>query len=93
MPARDPVLIAYDIVDDASRKSAFDALRGFGVDAQLSVHECLFTQAERREIWERLVALAGDADKILMLNLDPRAKVERLGVAREPEKSAVGYIG
>lgn len=93
MPRRDLVLIAYDISCDRRRTRALDAVRGFGIDAQLSVHECCFTPGERREIWGRLTALAGEDDRLLMLLLDPRSRIETLGTPRAPLDPYFQYIG
>jgi CRISPR/Cas system-associated endoribonuclease Cas2 len=83
MPVRDLYLLAYDVVLPAPRARALKAVRGFGLDAQLSVHECSFTAGERREIWHRLAAtLDPAADRLLMLRLDPRSPADHLGVAR-----------
>jgi CRISPR-associated endonuclease Cas2 len=93
MPRRDLVLLAYDVACDRRRARVLDAVRGFGIDAQLSVHECRFTAAERREIWRRVTALVAPDDRVLMLVLDPRARVETLGTARAPLDPAFHYIG
>jgi len=94
MPRRDLILLAYDIVCDRRRARALDAVRGFGVDAQLSVHECQFTAGERREIWQRLVALLDEGeDRLLMLVLDPRARIEALGAPRITLDPVSHYIG
>ena len=93
MPARDLVLLAYDIADDRRRARALDAVRGFGIDGQLSVHECFFTPGERREIWRRLTAIAAADDRLLMLLLDPRARIETLGAPRAPFAPAHHYVG
>jgi CRISPR/Cas system-associated endoribonuclease Cas2 len=54
-------------------------VRGFGLDAQRSVHECRFSPAERDEIWLRLVSILDPAaDRLLMLRLDPRSAVEQI---------------
>jgi CRISPR-associated protein Cas2 len=93
MPRRDLVLLAYDITCDRRRALAFKAIRGFGVDAQLSVHECHFTSGERREMWRRLTALVAPEDKLLLLILDPRARVETLGTPRVTLEPLLHYIG
>ena len=93
MPRRDLVLVAYDIACDRRRARTLDAVRGFGIDAQLSVHECRFTAGERREIWRRLAALVDKDDRLLLLILDPRARVETLGTPRAPLDPALHYIG
>ncbi len=45
MPHR-TALIAYDIQDDRLRRRALRTLREWRLDGQLSVHECLLTEAE-----------------------------------------------
>lgn len=93
MPDRDLVLLAYDIVDDRRRARALDAVRGFGIDGQLSVHECRLSPGERRELWQRLVGLARDEDRLLLLILDPRARIETLGTPRTTLDPLLHYIG
>ena len=93
MPRRDLVLLAYDITCNLRRARALKAVRGFGIDAQLSVHECCFTPGERREMWRRLTALAGENDRFLLLLLDPRARIETLGTPRTPLEPTLHYIG
>jgi CRISPR-associated endonuclease Cas2 len=87
MPARDLVLVAYDISSDRRRARALAAVRGFGVDAQLSVHECRFTAGERREMWERLTAIADAGDRLLLLIL-ARAGRDAGDPARRPRSAA-----
>jgi len=93
MPRRDLVLLAYDIVCDRRRARTLEAVRGFGIDAQLSVHECQFTPGERREMWSRLTALAAEDDRLLLLLLDPRARIEMLGTPRATLDPVLHYIG
>lgn len=83
MPHRDLYLLAYDVALPQPRARALSAVRGFGLDPQLSVHECHFTPAERDEIWNRLAGLLDPAtDRLMMLRLDPRSAIDHLGVAR-----------
>src|SRR5262249_44851454 len=93
MPRRDLVLVAYDIACDRRRARTLRAVRGFGIDAQLSVHECRFTARERREIWDRLTPLLEPGDRLLLLILDPRSRIETLGTPRAPLDPTLHYIG
>jgi len=93
MPTRDLVLLAYDIAHDARRTRALNAVRGFGIEGQLSVHECRLSAGERHEIWRRLVALVAPDDRLLMLRLDPRSRIETLGTPRAPLSPVLHYIG
>lgn len=73
MTMRDLFLLAYDVVDDRRRARMLEAVRAFGIDGQLSAHECLFSHGERADIWRRLTALADPLeDRLLLLRLDPR---------------------
>ena len=93
MPKRDLILLAYDVSDDGRRARMLGAIRGFGIDSQLSVHECRLTPGERREIWARLTALASLDDRLLMLRLDPRSRVEMLGTPRKLLDETLHYMG
>ena len=94
MPRRDLILLAYDVVCDRRRARTLDPVRGFGVDGQLSVHECRFTAGERREMWRRLVSLLDEReDRLLLLLLDPRARIETLGTPRVTLDPLLHYIG
>jgi CRISPR-associated endonuclease Cas2 len=93
MPRRDLVLVAYDVACERRRARALAAVRGFGIDGQLSVHECRLTSGERREIWRRLTDILDERDRLLLLLLDPRARVETLGTPRAPFEPALHYIG
>ncbi len=95
MPARDLYLLAYDVAEPRPRARALRAVRGFGLDPQLSVHECLFTPGERNEIWHGLTDLLDPAtDRLLMLRLDPRGAISAIGVPRiGPVGNAAVVIG
>lgn len=93
MPRRDLVLLAYDIVCEKRRARVLKAVRGFGVDGQLSVHECQFTAGERREMWRRLNGFLTEDDRLMLLVLDPRSRVETLGTPRTTLEPELHYIG
>lgn len=78
---RDLYLLAYDVAKPSPRARVLSAVRGFGLDPQLSVHECLFTPGERNEIWHRLTEILEPAtDRLLLLRLDPRSGINHIGV-------------
>jgi CRISPR-associated protein Cas2 len=83
MPHRDLYVLAYDIAVPAPRARALRTVRGFGLDPQLSVHECYFTPGERNEVWHSLATLIdAQTDRLLLLRLDPRSAIDHLGAAR-----------
>lgn len=83
MPHRDRYILAYDVAAPLPRSRALRTVRGFGLDTQLSVHECWFTPGERNEVWHSLIGgLDAATDRLLLLRLDPRSAVDRLGRSR-----------
>lgn len=94
MPKRDLYLLAYDVVDDRRRGRALDIVRAYGIDGQLSAHECLFSPGERREIWRRLTALLDPTeDRLMILRLDPRLETVVLGRPAAPPAGTLFYAG
>ena len=95
MPKRDLYLLAYDVTEDGPRSRVLRAVRGFGLDPQLSVHECWFTAGERNEIWQHLSAILDPAtDRLLLLRFDPRSTIDHLGAARigPPSGASLGHV-
>lgn len=76
-------LIAYDIRDPRRLARVHRYLLGYKVGGQKSVYECWLTPAELARVradLEDLMDLA--ADRIHILQLDPRMRVRGFGVAR-----------
>lgn len=94
MTRRALYLLAYDIGDDRRRARVLRSVRAFGIDGQYSAHECLFSPAERGEIWRRVCALADpESDRLLLLRLDPRMSPLALGQPRRPAIAPFAYAG
>jgi CRISPR-associated endonuclease Cas2 len=94
MPKRDLYLLAYDIVDDRRRNRALEACRAFGIDGQFSAHECLFSPAERADIWRRLTTLCDPGkDRLFILRLEPRLETLVLGRPPQPPVTPLLYAG
>ncbi len=53
MPHR-TALLAYDIQDDRLRRLSLRTLQEWRLDGQLSVHECLLTEAEATALFAQL---------------------------------------
>ena len=82
-------LIAYDIADSRRRARALKAIQAFGVDGQKSAHECVLAESERRELVARLRNLIDPAtDRALIVRLDPRGAIRKLGRNVEATASA-----
>ncbi|MBL8573943.1 MAG: CRISPR-associated endonuclease Cas2 [Hyphomicrobiaceae bacterium] len=87
-------LLAWDIVADRRRARVLKAVRAFGVGGQFSASECAFSPGELRELWHRLGSLVDSAeDRLLLLRLDPRARIFCLGTARPPDLAPFRYFG
>jgi CRISPR/Cas system-associated endoribonuclease Cas2 len=80
MPKRRIYIIAYDSPSGNRRAKMLERVQGFGIDPQLSFHECCLSRGETRELWGELLACSDPArDKLLLLRLDPRNATWRLG--------------
>jgi CRISPR-associated protein Cas2 len=87
-------VLGYDITEDNRRARALKACKGHGLGGQKSVHECLLTKREQRELEARLRrTIDQGGDRLMVLKLDPRAKIHTLGKAEEPPDPPWFYIG
>jgi len=74
-----PIVIAYDISDNPSRRQVHKILKEWRIDGQKSVHECYLNQWEAEELFLQLGAILNQkTDHLLMTWLDGRRK----GLAR-----------
>lgn len=65
--SRRPVVIAYDICADATRRQVYKILLEWRLDGQKSVHECLLSPDEARELFIQLgQALDRHTDRLLL---------------------------
>ncbi len=89
-------IIAYDSPDSKRRAKMLDRVEGFGMDPQLSFHECHLSRGETRELWNELLDCHNaDEDRLLLLRLDPRNATWRLGKQEPHSRPAnpIIYIG
>jgi CRISPR-associated protein Cas2 len=87
-------VIAYDVGADERRTQALKACKGHGLGGQKSVHECLLSRQELRELSSRLEgAINARGDRLMVLQLDPRAAMHTLGKAEAPPNPPWFYIG
>ncbi len=95
MPKRWTYIIAYDSPDANRRTRMLARVVGFGIDPQLSFHECRLSNGERRELWSALRRCADpQQDRLLLLRLGPRNAKWRLGPPPAIEAdNPVIYIG
>jgi CRISPR-associated protein Cas2 len=94
MPGRKLHVVAYDFTEDDRRARALKACKGHGLGGQKSVHECLLTRGECRELESRLRAtMDAQGDRLMVLRLDPRTEIHTLGKAEAPPHPPWFYIG
>jgi len=87
-------LVAYDVREPKRLRAALKAVRAFAAGGQKSVHECFLTDAERQELTRNLRdAIEPAVDQAVILRLDPRARIETLGIAVKPADPPFFYIG
>ena len=81
--SRHPVLIAYDIRADRTRRRIYKILLEWRLDGQKSVHECMLSSAEAQELFIQLgQAIDPAADRLLLAWVAPRRPLFARGVGR-----------
>lgn len=87
-------IAAYDICNARRLREALHVLRGYASGGQKSVFECFLTEAEKRALLEEIRAVMDESeDRFLLLRLDPRSRVEIMGIAVEPIDPQFYYVG
>ncbi|MFB6259758.1 MAG: CRISPR-associated endonuclease Cas2 [Thiohalorhabdaceae bacterium] len=80
---RNAAVIAYDIASDHRRRRIHRILLAWRLDGQKSVHECLLSASEARELF---IQLAGetdpDHDRLLLAWLEPDRPIHTRGQGR-----------
>ncbi|WP_295451647.1 CRISPR-associated endonuclease Cas2 [uncultured Thiodictyon sp.] len=83
--ARTVFLVCYDVCDPGRLYRVRRFLKGFRIGGQKSCFECWLTAAELRAVQRQLAALiVPEEDRVHIFQLDPRMKMECLGVASPP---------
>ncbi len=85
-------LVAYDITCPRRLRKALFAIKEYACGGQKSVFECFLTNAERAALQKSLEDIMDEReDKVFILRLDPRCRVDTLGIARPPSDPAFFY--
>lgn len=80
---RHPVIIAYDIRADRTRRQVYKILLEWRLDGQKSVHECVLSTAEAKELFIQLgQAIDPATDRLLLAWVAPRRPLFARGVGR-----------
>ncbi len=87
--ARTLFLVCYDIGNPKRLYRVHRYLLGYKVGGQKSLYECWLTPAELRQIRQTLEDLIDPTqDRAHIFQLDPRMKIEGLGLATHPPTDA-----
>lgn len=87
-------LACYDIAEPRRLAAALKLARTYATGGQKSAHELFLTPAERDDLLADMVELVdGQADRFLLLRLDPRSRVHTLGKAAAPADPDYFYVG
>ncbi|HUL13638.1 MAG TPA: CRISPR-associated endonuclease Cas2 [Methylococcaceae bacterium] len=87
-------IAAYDICHPRRLRAALHVLRGYASGGQKSVFECFLTPAEKQDLLDEIRAVMDETeDRFLLLRLDPRSRVQVLGIAVEPIDPEFYYVG
>ncbi|MFZ0257944.1 MAG: CRISPR-associated endonuclease Cas2 [Gammaproteobacteria bacterium] len=86
-------LAAYDVSDPKRLQRALHVLRDYATGGQKSVFECFLNEAEKRALLQSVAAVLDlDEDRFFVVRLDPRSKVQILGIAVRPTDPSYFYI-
>lgn len=81
--SRSPVVIAYDIRADQTRRRLYQILLEWRLDGQKSVHECVLSAAEAQELFIQLgQAIDPATDRLLLAWIAPRRPLFTRGAGR-----------
>lgn len=91
---RDLYIAAYDIRSPRRLRMALKIVKGYATGGQKSMFECFLTPVERRQLLDDLrKVIEPRDDRFLLIRLDPRSRVQTLGIAVEPEDPPFFYHG
>ena len=94
MNQRKLYLAAYDVSHAKRLRRALEVLRDFSTGGQKSVFECFLSQSEHDELLQRIAqVIDAEEDRFFLLRLDPRSKVQTLGLAERPADPSYYYFG
>jgi CRISPR-associated protein Cas2 len=94
MSQRQLHLAAYDVASPSRLRRALAVLRGYSTGGQKSVFECFLTEVEKRDLLSAVgEVIDPDEDRFFVMRLDPRSKVQTLGVAVRPVDPRYFYVG
>lgn len=94
MPKRTLYLAAYDVTEPRRLRKALYVVKGYATGGQKSVYECFLTYAERTVLLSEVRAvLDSSEDRFMLVGLDPRSRIDTLGIAVKPADPEFFYVG
>lgn len=94
MAQRPLYIAAYDISDPRRLVRCLRVLRNYATGGQKSVFECYLSAAERQALLVEMgKAMNVGEDRFFLVRLDPRSRVQALGIAVPPFDLPFFYVG
>lgn len=94
MNPRKPVVFAYDITKNKTRRKVLRILKAWRLDGQKSVHECRLKESQAEELFIEInECLNPKTDLLLMARLEPHRKVQYRGVGKSSVTRKIWYMG
>ncbi len=94
MTKRGFYLAAYDVRHPRRLRHALKVLKHYATGGQKSVFECYLSDAEREAlILDVKSVLNLEADRFMLVRIDPRSRTEALGIAVQPADPDFFYVG
>jgi len=84
MKRYNPIVVAYDITSDKTRRKVYKTLKAWRLDGQKSVHECQLRNAEAEDLFLQINdSLNQDTDSLMMAWLEGHRRVLHRGLGRD----------
>ncbi len=94
MNPRKPVVFAYDITKNKTRRRVLRILKAWRLDGQKSVHECRLKESQAEELFIEInERLNPKTDLLLMAWLEPHRQVQYRGVGKSSVTRKIWYMG
>ncbi len=78
-----PIVIAYDISENATRAKVLKILKEWRLDGQKSVHECKLTKRQAEELFIQLgQAINTKTDNLIMAWIETRRNILARGIGK-----------
>ena len=94
MTNRTLYIVAYDVASPRRLRKLLNIVKEFATGGQKSVFECFLTKAEHASLLNKIKTVINvNEDKVFVLRMDPRCRVDTIGIAESPTDSLFFYQG